>query len=90
MTNGPGERRAELGLDVSPESPLVVDPDGGRVPKEAVVEHLRFARTVRVGIEGNAHYCRGLLAARYGTSRVGQTMIERRLRYESGATTPIR
>jgi metal-sulfur cluster biosynthetic enzyme len=60
------ERRAELGLDVSPEAPLVVDPDGKRVPKEAVVQHLRFARTVRVSIEGNAHHCRGLLAARYG------------------------
>jgi metal-sulfur cluster biosynthetic enzyme len=61
------ERRAELGLDVSPGAPLVVDPDGKRVPKEAVVQHLRFARTVRVSIEGNAHHCRGLLAARYGT-----------------------
>jgi metal-sulfur cluster biosynthetic enzyme len=60
------ERRAELGLGVSPEAPLVVDPDGKRVPKEAVVQHLRFARTVRVSIEGNAHHCRGLLAARYG------------------------
>ncbi len=60
------ERRAELGLDISPEAPLVVDPDGKRVPKEAVVQHLRFARTVRVSIEGNAHHCRGLLAARYG------------------------
>ncbi len=60
------KRRAELGLDVSPEAPLVVDPDGKRVPKEAVVQHLRFARTVRVSIEGNAHHCRGLLAARYG------------------------
>ncbi len=61
------ERRAELGLDVSPGAPLVVDPDGKRVPKEAVVQHLRFARAVRVSIEGNAHHCRGLLAARYGT-----------------------
>jgi metal-sulfur cluster biosynthetic enzyme len=60
------ERRAELGLDVSPEAPLVVDSGGKRVPKEAVIEHLRFARTVRVSIEGNAHHCRGLLAARYG------------------------
>ncbi len=59
-------RRSELGLDVSSGSPLVVDPDGKRVPKEAVVQHLRFARTVRVSIEGNAHHCRGLLAARYG------------------------
>ena len=63
------ERRAELGLDVSPGAPLVVDPDGKRVPKEAVVQHLRFARTVRVSIEGNAHHCRGLLAARYGTPK---------------------
>jgi metal-sulfur cluster biosynthetic enzyme len=60
------ERRRELGLDVSPEAPLVVDPDGRRVPEGAVVEHLRFARTVRVSIEGNAELCRGLLATRYG------------------------
>jgi metal-sulfur cluster biosynthetic enzyme len=60
------ERRAELGLDVSGDAPLVVDPDGTRVPEEAVVQHLRFARTVRVSIEGNAELCRGLLATRYG------------------------
>jgi hypothetical protein len=60
------ERRAELGLEVSPEAPLLVDPDGNRVPKEAVIQHLRFARTVRVSIEGNAEVCRGLLATRYG------------------------
>ena len=66
------ERRAELGLDVSPGAPLVVDPDGKGVPKEAVIEHLRFARTVRVSIEGNAGLCRGLLATRYGTPGVAQ------------------
>jgi metal-sulfur cluster biosynthetic enzyme len=60
------ERRAELGLDVSPEAPLLVDPDGKRVPKDAVIQHLRFARTVRVSIEGNTELCRGLLATRYG------------------------
>jgi metal-sulfur cluster biosynthetic enzyme len=60
------ERRAELGVAVSGEAPLVVDPDGRKVPEEAVVEHLRFARTVRVSIEGNAGLCRGLLATRYG------------------------
>ncbi len=62
------ERRAELGLDVSSEAPLVIDPDGKRVPKEAVIQHLRFARTVRSSIEGNAELCRGLLATRYGVS----------------------
>jgi metal-sulfur cluster biosynthetic enzyme len=60
------KRRAELGLDVSPGATLIVDPDGRKVPEEAVVEHLRFARTVRVSIEGNAGLCRGLLATRYG------------------------
>lgn len=62
------ERRAELGLDVSAEAPLVVDPDGNRVPKGAVVQHLRYARLTRVSIEGNAGLCRGLLATRYGES----------------------
>ena len=68
------ERRAELGLDTSEGAPLVVDPDGKPVPEEAVVQHLRFARTVRVSIEGNAELCRGLLATRYGlreTEEVG-------------------
>jgi metal-sulfur cluster biosynthetic enzyme len=60
------ERRGELGLDVSPEAPLLVDPDGERVPRDAVIQHLRFARTVGVSIEGNAELCRGLLATRYG------------------------
>ncbi len=63
------ERRAELGVDVSPGAPLVVDPDGNRVPEEAVVQHLRFAKTVRVSIEGNAGLCRGLLDVRYGGAR---------------------
>ncbi len=60
------QRRAELGLDVSAEAPLLVDPDGNPVPERAVVQHLRFAKTVRVSIEGNAGLCRGLLATRYG------------------------
>ena len=59
------ERRSELGISLSPESPLVVDPDGKRIPEEAVVDHLKFARLTRVSIEGNAAHCLGLLAARY-------------------------
>ncbi len=69
------ERRAELGLDVSPEAPLVVDPDGKRVPREAIVQHLRFARTVRVSVEGNAELCRGLLAARYGRDETQEVKL---------------
>lgn len=60
------ERRSELSIDTSPEAPLVVDPDGKQIPREAVVEHLRFASTVRRSIEGNAELCTGLLAVRYG------------------------
>jgi metal-sulfur cluster biosynthetic enzyme len=60
------QRRAELGLEVSTEAPLLVDPDGNRVPREAVIQHLRFARTVGVSIEGNAELCRGLISTRYG------------------------
>ena len=59
-------RREELGLDVSAEAPFVVDPDGNQIPEEAVVAHLRFAKLTRLSIEGNAGFCRGLLATRYG------------------------
>lgn len=59
-------RREELGLDVSAEAPLVVDPDGNQIPRDAVVQHLRFAKLTRLSIEGNAGFCRGLLATRYG------------------------
>jgi metal-sulfur cluster biosynthetic enzyme len=59
-------RREELGLDVSAEAPFVVDPNGHQITEEAVVEHLRFAKLTRLSIEGNAGFCRGLLATRYG------------------------
>jgi hypothetical protein len=59
------QRRAELGLDVSPEAPLVVDTDGHPIPAELLEGHLRFARLTRVSIEGNAGFCRGMLATRY-------------------------
>jgi metal-sulfur cluster biosynthetic enzyme len=60
------QRRAELGLDVSPEAPLVVDTDGNPIPAELLEGHLRFARLTGVSIEGNAGFCRGMLATRYG------------------------
>jgi len=59
-------RREELGLDVSAQAPLIVDPHGNPIHEDAVVEHLRFARITRLSIEGNAGMCRGLLATRYG------------------------
>jgi metal-sulfur cluster biosynthetic enzyme len=59
------QRRSELGLDVGPEAPLVVDTDGRPIPPELLEGHLRFARLTRVSIEGNAGFCRGMLATRY-------------------------
>jgi hypothetical protein len=58
-------RREELGLDISPDAPFLVDPDGRELPENAVVQHLRFARVTRLSIEANADFCRGVLAARY-------------------------
>jgi metal-sulfur cluster biosynthetic enzyme len=58
-------RRAEIDLSCAPESYVLTDPDGRRVPPERKSRYLRFARTVRISMEGNEQYCRGLLHARY-------------------------
>jgi metal-sulfur cluster biosynthetic enzyme len=60
------DRRARVGLDTSEGSAFLVDLDGKAVTAENLDRHLLFARTVSVSIEGNASFCRGLLAARYG------------------------
>ncbi len=54
-------RRTELGLPCEPDSPLLLDEHGA--PIGAL--RLRFARAVRVSIDGNAGLCRGLLHTRY-------------------------
>jgi metal-sulfur cluster biosynthetic enzyme len=65
------ERRKRLGLDVTAHAPLLLRPNGQPIDADDAPRQLRFARTVRVSIEGNADLCRGLLATRYdleGTS----------------------
>lgn len=69
-------RRSDLGLSVAVDSAALVDEDGTPIAAEDVSTRLRFARTVRVGIEGNAHFCRGLLAARYGGAEQASTTEE--------------
>jgi metal-sulfur cluster biosynthetic enzyme len=59
------DRRRRLGLDVSAAAPLLVRPNGEAIPAAQAGRQLRFARTVRVSIEGNAELCRGLLRTRY-------------------------
>ena len=58
-------RRFALGLSVCPNGRVMVDDDGHPLTAEDVPMRLRFARSVRISMEGNGHFCRGLLATRY-------------------------
>jgi metal-sulfur cluster biosynthetic enzyme len=63
-------RRAAIGLGAGPGEPVVVDEYGGPLEPSAVPLRLRFAKAVRISIEGNSHFCRGLLATRYADADV--------------------
>ncbi|MFE4691944.1 metal-sulfur cluster assembly factor [Streptomyces sp. NPDC056749] len=65
-------RRAALGLGVEPSDHVLVDDHGTRYPQGEIPLRLRFARAVRVSIDGNAHFCRGLLRTRYPRSGADQ------------------
>jgi metal-sulfur cluster biosynthetic enzyme len=65
-------RRHDIGLPIWPACPVLVDDAGQPVPEDAVPIKLRFAKTVRIGIDGNAHFCRGLLRTRYPGSAADQ------------------
>ncbi|MBB3037131.1 iron-sulfur cluster assembly protein [Hoyosella altamirensis] len=58
-------RRVDVGLSICPSSRVVVDDAGRPLSPDAVPARLRFAKSVRISMEGNAHFCRGLLATRY-------------------------
>lgn len=58
-------RRTALGLPDTPAAEVLVDHGGRGYPPEQVALVLRRARATRISIEGNAHFCRGLLATRY-------------------------
>ncbi len=58
-------RRFALGLSMCPNSRVVVGDDGHALSADQVPLRLRFARSVRIAMEGNTHFCRGLLATRY-------------------------
>lgn len=61
-------RRADLDLPDRPDALVLVDDTGSAVPPEDVEARLRRARLTRISIEGNAHFCRGLLRTRYPDS----------------------
>lgn len=62
-------RRATLGLPVDGEAPVLVDDDGVRPTRDKAVLLVRRARSVRISVDGNAHFCRGLLGTRYPGAR---------------------
>jgi metal-sulfur cluster biosynthetic enzyme len=66
-------RRFAIGLNMCPNGKVVVDDDGHPLSAEAIPLRLRFARSVRISMEGNAHFCRGLLATRYGDEHAAAT-----------------
>ncbi|SDQ04446.1 iron-sulfur cluster assembly protein [Quadrisphaera sp. DSM 44207] len=71
-TEGLLRRRAALGLPVGPDAPVLVEHDGRRPDREHAALWLRRARSVRVSVDGNAHFCRGLLTTRYPGSKADQ------------------
>jgi metal-sulfur cluster biosynthetic enzyme len=59
-------RRARLGLQ---SRYALCDDLGAALSEDRLPGWLRFARTVRISIDGNAGFCRGLLETRYGLAR---------------------
>ncbi|GAA0269524.1 iron-sulfur cluster assembly protein [Cryptosporangium japonicum] len=69
-------RRATIGLPVDDDAPVLVESDGTRPAPEKAEFMLRRARSVRISVDGNAHFCRGLLATRYPGAEHDQSIRE--------------
>jgi metal-sulfur cluster biosynthetic enzyme len=67
-------RRSAIGLSEHADAPIFVDDNGQSIPPALVGRRLRFAQTVRVSMDGNAHFCRGLLATRYPAAAADQRL----------------
>jgi metal-sulfur cluster biosynthetic enzyme len=66
-------RRAAVGLPDHPDALVLVDHTGQGPAEDEVPLALRRARATRISIDGNAHFCRGLLRTRYegaGTDQI--------------------
>ena len=68
------QRRGDLAMPTDPEAYLMCTPTGDRIAAPDIGLQLRFAKAVRVSIEGNGTMCRGLLKVRYGTDTEPGTM----------------
>lgn len=67
-------RREALGLSLEPAALVLVDDRGQSYAAEDVPMALRRARSTRISIDGNAHFCRGLLRTRYAGSEADQNI----------------
>jgi metal-sulfur cluster biosynthetic enzyme len=65
-------RRVALGFSTAPADPVLVDEYGNPYLPEEVPLRLRFGRAIRISIDGNAHFCCGLLRTRYPESAADQ------------------
>lgn len=57
-------RRAELGLPMTPDAPLVLRPDGQAIPSKAFSEELRRMRATVINLRASTALCEALLASR--------------------------
>ncbi|MDT5177361.1 MAG: hypothetical protein QOJ95_1559 [Mycobacterium sp.] len=74
-------RRASIGLSTAPNDLVMVDHLGHGYAPGDVPLMLRRARSTRISIDGNAHFCRGLLRTRYvdGGSESHATAVDLQL-----------
>jgi metal-sulfur cluster biosynthetic enzyme len=66
-------RREALGLSLGADDLVLVDAEGRSYAEGEVPMALRRARSTRISVDGNAHFCRGLLRTRYEGSGADQT-----------------
>ena len=79
-------RRGAVGLPTGPDALVMVDHLGHGYPPDAVPVALRRARSTRISIDGNAHFCRGLLQTRYGESEAETFIPLNNLMTKEGAS----
>jgi hypothetical protein len=67
------KKRAALSLPEPPgDAPCFTTADGAEIPADALPEHLRSARMVRLNGAFNTLLCTGLHAVRYGSGEPAQ------------------
>jgi metal-sulfur cluster biosynthetic enzyme len=79
------QRRRALGLPTEPDALVMVDHLGDGYARDDVPLALRRARSTRISIDGNAHFCRGLLQTRYGETEANTFIPLNTLITEEGA-----